>query len=388
MGTLIGVVLFVVLLLLAIGFHEFGHFITARWAGVKVTRFFIGFGPTLWSTRRGRTEVVEDEESGELVERPETEYGVKALPLGGFVKILGMGTFDLPEDVPPEDRPRTFQAAPAWKRAVILSAGSVTHFITAFVFLLLIFSVVGVQNVVPVVSEVSEEVAGSPSPAARAGLREGDEIVAVDGEEVAGWEGLVETVQSHPGEELTLTILRDGEQRRLSITPAVVEEDGERIGMIGVAPSVASEQLGPVDAVVRSGEVIGEAVVTIVRATPEAFSPDNLGLVPGEPRSEEATGVSVVGAGRWAGDLVDRGEIGAFLFLFVSINLFIGMFNMLPLPPLDGGHLLLVGIEKVRGKPLSPRAVLPVMAIVTSLLIALAVVLLFQDIFSPVNLPR
>lgn len=389
MGTLVGVVLFVVLLLLAIGFHEFGHFITARWSGIKVSRFFIGFGPTLWSTRRGRTEVVEDEESGELTERPETEYGVKALPLGGFVKILGMGTFDLPEDLPPEDRPRSFQAAPAWKRAIVLAAGSVTHFILAFVVLFVMFTLVGLPGgpAQPTVSQVEQEVEGRPSPASEAGLRPGDEIVAVDGEGVAEWSQLVETVQANPGERLSLTIVRDGDRRELTITPAAVEEEGERIGLIGVFPTAATERIGPVDGLLRSGGTIGDVVVAVVQIAPEAFSPENLGLVPGQEPSDQR-GVSVVGAGQISADLIGSGQFALFLGLFAQINIFIALFNLLPLPPLDGGHLLVLGIEKVRGKAVSPRALLPVMAIVTSLLIALAALLVFQDIVSPVQLPQ
>lgn len=385
MGSALGVVLFTVLLLLAIGFHEFGHFVTARWAGIKVSKFFIGFGPTLWSIRRGQKEVVEDEETGEVVERLETEYGIKALPLGGFVKVLGMSPF---EEVSPYEQPRSFPAAPAWKRAIVLVAGSVTHFVLALVVFFLMFAAVGLPgDVTPTISGVRAEVEGEPSPAARAGLQPGDEIVGVGGEEISEWPELVEAVRGSPGEQTTLTVVRDGERRQLEITPAAVEEGGERIGLIGVLPSYTTERIGPLDALTRSGRTIGEVLVAVVQVAPDAFSPENLGLVPGAEPSDQR-GVSVIGAGQISADLIGSGQFALFLGLFAQINIFIALFNLLPLPPLDGGHLLVLGIEKVRGKPVSPRALLPIMAIVTSLLIALGVLLVFRDIVSPVQLPQ
>lgn len=386
MGSVLGAVLFAVLILFAIGFHEFGHFITARWAGIKVSKFFVGFGPTLWSVRRGRMETVEDPETGAVVERPETEYGIKALPLGGFVKVLGMSPF---EEVSTEEQPRSFPAAPAWKRAIVLVAGSATHFITAFAVFLFTFSVLGLPTgePQPTISSVQMEVEGEPSPASRAGLRPGDEIVAVEGEEVTEWSQLVETVQGSPGEPVSLTILRDGERRELTITPAVVEEEGRRIGLIGVLPATSTERVGPVEGITRSGRTIAELTVALVRIAPDAFSPENLGLVPGGEPSDQR-GVSVIGAGQISAGLIESGQFAVFLGLFAQINIFIALFNLLPLPPLDGGHLLVLGIEKVRGKAVSPRALLPIMAIVTSLLIALALVLVFQDIVSPVQLPQ
>ena len=145
MAAFLSLFAFVVLLLFAIFFHEFGHFITARWAGIKASKFFIGFGPTIWSTRRGRIETLVGPD-GATISRPETEVGIKAFPIGGFVKIVGMSPA---EEVAPEDVPRSFNAAPRWKRAIVLVAGSASHFVTAFVVLFLILTIGGVPHQAP-----------------------------------------------------------------------------------------------------------------------------------------------------------------------------------------------------------------------------------------------
>ena len=384
MGTFLGAIAFSILLLFAIFFNELGHYVTARWAEIKITKFFVGFGPTLWSFRRGRTEIVEGED-GALTERPETEYGVKAFPLGGFVKVVGMSPF---EDVPPQDVPRAFPSVPAWKRAIVLAAGSATHLVTAFLVLLLVFAGTGFPDYERPTLEVSEvitELEGRPAPAAEAGLVPGDTIVAIDGRRLSDWDALRETIRVNPDRPLDLTLLgSDGRERRVTITPAVQDEGGEQIGMIGVAPAPATTRIGPVAAVGRSVTTIGSFFAALVDAGPQLFSPRNLGLVPGSEPSDERP-VSVVGAGRIAAGLAARGQVVAFLLFFVQLNLVIALLNMLPLPPLDGGHLLVLAIEKVRGKPVNPRALLPVMAVVTSLLLILAVSLLFQDIVSPVD---
>jgi membrane-associated protease RseP (regulator of RpoE activity) len=387
MGTVLGAVAFAVLLLGSVFFHEFGHFATARWAGIKIRQFFVGFGPTLWSVRRGRTEISMGPD-GEFHERPETEYGVKALPLGGFVKVLGMSPF---EEIPPEDYPRSFKAAPRWKRAIVLVAGSVTHAITAFVVLLVIFAIVGIPDsdrptlrVEAVYKELPE---GTPSPAFAAGIRPGDRIVGVEGQAASSWEQVRNAIRSRAGSPIELDVrTADGGTKRLTLTPVRQRQDGKEVGMVGVSPALAVSRVSPVAAIGRSGSLIARLASQFVRAAPKAFALRNFGIVPGLHPSEERP-VSILGAGRIAADLAASGQIATFLFFFVQVNLFIGLLNLLPLPPLDGGHLLLLGVEKVRGREVDPRRLVPIMAVVTSLLIVLAVSLLFQDIFSPVRNP-
>jgi membrane-associated protease RseP (regulator of RpoE activity) len=384
MGTLLGAVAFVVLILFAILFHEFGHYVTARWAGIKVSKFFIGFGPTLWSYRRGRVETFVGP-NGAAEQRPETEYGVKLLPIGGFVKIVGMSPF---EELAPEDEPRAFGAAPRWKRAIVLTAGSVTHFITAFLVLFVIFAGIGIQDPTHPTLEVgavASEVAGKPSPAAKAGLHAHDRIVAIDGHAVGDWTQVRNAIRSHASRQMLVTVKRDANELTIPVTPFPDKEAGKSIGVIGIYPQGRLERLNPIAAVGRSGSEMKMLVTGFFHTAPRAFSPQTLGLTGGKPSNQRP--FSILGAGRIAADLAGHGQIAIFLFLFVQINIFIAIFNMLPLPPLDGGHLLVLAIEKIRGKPVDQRALVPVMAVVFSILMLLAVLLVYYDIVSPVHVP-
>src|SRR2546427_8694889 len=165
MSSSVGIVLFIVAILVTILIHEAAHFGFAKAFGIKVEQFFVGFGPRLWSTRRG-----------------ETEYGVKAFPLGGYVRIAGMNPF---QETAPEELPRTFGAKPIWQRALVILAGPATHFVMAVVFLIVFFWVLGAPTATkPQIDGVQQTLNGQPSPAAASGLRVGDQIVAIDGQPV------------------------------------------------------------------------------------------------------------------------------------------------------------------------------------------------------------
>jgi membrane-associated protease RseP (regulator of RpoE activity) len=384
MSTALGGVAFVVLIIFAVFFHELGHFVTARWAGIKVSKFFIGFGPTLWSVRRGRVETFVGR-SGAIEQRPETEYGIKALPLGGFVKIVGMSAF---EEVPPEDEPRAFNAAPRWKRAIVLAAGSATHFVTAFLVLFIIHAGIGLQDPTrPTldIGGVASEVAGHPSPASKAGLRAHDRIVAIDGRPVAKWTDVRNAIRGHPGRPMEMTIERDGSRLTVILVPSQDTDSGRKIGVIGVFPQGEIRRLGPIPAIGRSVGDMGLLLKGFVHTAPRAFSPQTLGLTGGRPSNQRP--FSILGAGRIAADLAGQGQIALFLLLFVQINIFIAVFNMMPLPPLDGGHLIVLLIEKIRRRAVDPRSLVPVMAVVFSILMLLAVLLVYYDIVSPVHVP-
>jgi membrane-associated protease RseP (regulator of RpoE activity) len=388
MAGFIGIVAFCVMILFAIFFHELGHFVTARWARIKVSKFFIGFGPTLWSVRRGLEETVTVEERGQLktITRPETEYGVKALPLGGFVKIVGMSPL---EEVPPEDQPRAFASVPHWKRAIVLAAGSATHFITAFFVLFIIFTGVGIPDPSKptlTVEAVQTEIQGKPSPAARAGLEPGDEILEVDGRRVERFQEVRAAIRSGGGKPVALVVRKEsGETRRLEIRPVIDKSVDAPIPVIGIYPHNQLTRQNPARAVVSTSRTVVNLMRSFFDRVPDAFSPRSLGLTGGGPSEDRP--FSIIGAGKIAGDLASRGSILDFLFLFVQINIFIAVFNMLPLPPLDGGHLLVLLIEKIRGRPLSPRAIMPVAAVVLSILLLLGVLLAYYDVVQPPQLP-
>ncbi len=187
----LGVLVFAVSLLIVVMIHESGHFFTAKVFKIKVEEFFVGFGPRLWSIRRG-----------------ETEYGVKALPFGGYVRIAGMNPF---QEVTPEEYPRTFAAKPIWQRGVVIATGPITHFVMAIVFLSIFFMAIGVRTPTrPIIDEVQSQLDGRPSPAALAGLRQGDEVVAVDGRPVGNLDRFIAFTRARPLSCPTSTGRRSG----------------------------------------------------------------------------------------------------------------------------------------------------------------------------------
>ncbi len=362
------IAIFIIAIVVVIMIHEFGHFATAKAFGMKAERFFLGFGPTLWSVQRG-----------------ETEYGVKAIPAGGFVKITGMSSF---EDMDPADEPRAFYSKPAWQRAIVLIAGSGTHFVLAILLLWAALALIGLPsgaatNTVAVVVD--------DSPAAEAGLQSGDAIVAVDGVETVAFEAVQEEVAARPGETVTLTVERDDERREVAATLAAQEDEaGEQIGFLGIAPEAEVERVPPGQALVLtvSGDlsVFRLAELTVVGLI-DAFSPEGLAAWIGQlttdgPREPEGP-MSLVGAGQVAGELGRQGDLFGFIALLVMLNLVLGILNLLPLPPLDGGHVAVLVVEegvnkarRLRGNHerwlIDPARLTP---------IALAVILFFGVIF-------
>jgi regulator of sigma E protease len=487
----VAITVFVVSLVLAILVHELGHMLTAKRFGMRVDKYFVGFGPTLWSTRRG-----------------ETEYGVKAFPLGGFVRIVGMSPVDerrrpvldevfdherlagdrrvaaeaageevlaqpnLPEPTwrrlsatllergtPPDvvdrvvrrtranlpehptaadgrsalyeilvteiglserfsdlpyrvfegDRGRFYLDRPAWQRAVAIFTGPVTHLAIAFVALLALYLFLPQLSVVPVVAEVLPD-----SPAAAAGLQEEDRLLAVGDVTSSEYLELAAAIRARPGEPTELLIDRGGDELTLQVVPdaQVDPETGETIGLVGFRPSVRETRYGPLEAATRAAigqpdavgspggvfPLIGASVEGLVRI----FSPQGLAdLVTtasgGAERGEE-TPISLIGAASIAGQ-GDGGtqSIALLLVLIAVINVFFFVFNLVPLPPFDGGHLAVLGIERainavrsLRGRAadyqVDPRAIvavtLPVLLVLGTVLIAT----LWLDITNPIDL--
>jgi membrane-associated protease RseP (regulator of RpoE activity) len=368
----LGILLFVLGIFVMILAHEAGHFVAARRFGIKVEEFFVGFGPRLWSFRRG-----------------ETEYGVKALPLGGYVRIAGMNPFQEPS---PEDLPRTFGAKPKWQRAVVLVAGAATHFVLAFVFLVVLFGVVGIPTrFAPQVEGVEPRLDGEPSPAAAAGLRPGDEVLSVDGRQV-DYEGFLRYVGGSAGERITIVVERDGRRVTLEATPVLAPVEGREIGrlgiLVGAGEVLARSRSGPLETLVDSGRTVGRLVVDSFRAMGRVFGPEGLsriGQALGGTRERTVEDpIGVVGAGRFAGQAVAAGQLDVFLTLFAFFNVFVGILNLLPLPPLDGGHLAVLGIEAATRRRIDPRRLIPITALVAGFLILFTVSLLYLDVVAPI----
>jgi membrane-associated protease RseP (regulator of RpoE activity) len=371
MAYLIGVVLFALGILVSVSLHEAGHMVTAKAFGMKVTRYFVGFGPTLFSFRRG-----------------ETEYGLKGIPLGGFCKIVGMTPQD--DDVTPEDQPRAMWRFPVWKRTIVMGAGSVTHFALGFVVLWALFAFVALPDqdkldrTQPVVQDVSSCVvvdwqldsqtgqprdcrAGDPaSPAAQIGLREGDVITAIDGQATTGWEQATDLIRASGGKTVSITYQRDGASHTASVAMPAVQRpketldpnttyaevgpnDLERVGVLGITPIVPTSTAGPIAAFGRAGDFTGvmfERTLTAIKQVPEKVPAlwDSLNGGPRDPN----TPMSVVGASRLGGELVEYAQWADFFVLLAGLNFFIGVFNLLPLLPLDGGHIAIAWFEKAR----------------------------------------
>lgn len=374
------VAIFVVSLIVVIMIHEFGHFVTAKAFGMKAERFFFGFGPTLWSVHKG-----------------ETEYGVKLVPAGGFVKISGMSSY---EDTDPADEGRRFFEKPAWQRVIVLVAGSVTHFLVALVLLFVALAFVGLPT-----GEATNEVAAvtEGSPAEDAGLQAGDVIVAVDDERTPDFVSVRDAVTARGGQTIPLEVRRDGATRRLDVAIAERAPDGSDQGFLGVAPEAVTEAL-PVGEAAKATIVGDFSVVRLTRLTvtglAQAFSPEGISrwlgaLDADEPRPAEGP-MSVVGVGQTISSFGQSGDLFAVIVIIAQLNIVLGLVNMLPLPPLDGGHVATLaveegvnGVRRLRGKEptwrLDPAVVTPVALAVILLFTVLTVTVVYLDIVNPVT---
>ena len=376
------VTIFVVSLIFAIMLHEFGHFATAKLFGMKVDKFFLGFGPTLWSVRRG-----------------ETEYGVKAIPAGGFVRIVGMNES---EEIDPADAGRTFYEQSAWKRIIVLVSGSFTHFVLAAVLIFSALAFVGLPDPDAPATTVLDVVV-EDSPAAAAGLQAGDTIVAIDGQPMADFDAVRAYLAERAGEQVVVTVERSGQRSDIPVTLATQLPDGTPGAFLGVGPRPVIATVAPGEAISRtiSGDFsIFSIAWRNLEGLGSALSPSALAEWFGEvddegPRSADGP-VSLVGVGQTVSALGRSGDIFNVLFLLALLNITLGTLNMLPLPPLDGGHLAVLlieqgvnGVRRVRGRSanwrMDPSVVTPVALAVILFFVVLSVTALYVDIVKPAS---
>ena len=392
MSFLLGVLIFVVALLFSIMLHEAGHFLTAKKFGMKVTQFFVGFGQTLWSRHKG-----------------ETEYGVKVIPAGGYVKIVGMTEM---EDVDPADEPRSFRRQPGWQRIIVLAAGSFMHFALAFLLLFVLAVGVGlaspstattvgaIDRCVPASLTASCTAAHPAPPAQRVGIKAGDKIIAVGGTPVRNWDQMGKVIRRQPaGTPVPVTVERGGRQLTLHPSPAVIH--GRQGSYLGISPVIAFQRSGPLGAVSYAGSQFGQIMVgsvkvvaSLPRAIPDLFAKNRASTPGGQV-------TSVVGAGDVTGQVIAskigwQPKVSLVLLIIASLNIFVGAFNLLPLLPLDGGHLAVVIYERcrawlarLRGKPdpgpVDFRKLIPVSVGVFALLVGLGLLLIMADLVNPVH---
>jgi membrane-associated protease RseP (regulator of RpoE activity) len=386
-----GVVAFVIALIASVMLHEAGHFLVARRFGMKITEFFVGFGPKLYSRVRG-----------------ETEYGIKAIPAGGYVRIIGMTPS---EQISPEDEPRAFYRATAGRRIAVLAAGSITHIVVGFILVYLLLAGIGVSvqtttlgtvsKCVTTTSQTTCTISATPSPALAAGLKANDRIVALNGVMVKSWADAVKTIQASANKSLQITIERDHVLIVLKAIPASV--DGH--GVLGVSSNIASKRENPIVAIKDAGTTtwnMGTQSIGALLAMPSKI-PALWGQTFGNKPRDLNGLVGVVGVARVSGEvLAARGmswseRIGTFILLLAGLNVFIGIFNALPLPPLDGGHIAVALIDKwrtVRARrrglgapaPFDVASLMPVTLVVLGVLVSLSLLLLAADIINPVRL--
>ena len=421
----------------SIALHEVGHLVPAKLFKVRVTKYMIGFGPTLWSRKKG-----------------ETEYGFKALPLGGYVSMIGMyppnkedggvrpsstGMFQTlatearsvaHEEVGPGDEGRVFYKLPVWKKIIIMLGGPAMNMVIGLVLLAVLLMGFGVAQATTTISDVSKcQVAAGETvdpdsadckltPAAAAGLQPNDKVTSFDGKPVTSWDELTSWIRSSAGREVPITVERNGASVETTVTPVlssrpVIGTDGrpgqdangvlkyQEVGFLGIgAQSALVPQ--PASAVLpMAGEnikqisgVIFNLPARVVGVAKAAFSE--------EPRDPNGP-ISVVGVGRVAGEVAAmeqvplQARIGTLIGLLAGLNFALAIFNLIPLLPLDGGHVagaLYEGarrrLAKLRGKP-DPGAfdiakLLPVTYVVAALLLCMSVLLIYADIVKPVNI--
>lgn len=361
---------FVVGLLISVFLHEVGHFSTARWTGMKTTQFFMGFGPRVWSFTRG-----------------EVEYGVRALPLGAFVRIIGMNNLD---DVDPEEEARAYRSKSFPRRLLVITAGSLMHMLIAFVLFFGVYTTAGREQSTGIATiETMDNVAG---PAFAAGIRPNDILVAIEGQRVTTYDSVVQEIRRHePGDEISVTYQRNDVQISVVVQLAA-HPSGDGRPYLGVnANDWAWEKLNPIEASVKSISDIGRTITGSVTGVFTALNPMNsIEQLTNENAPLETRPTTVVGVSQVGGIIGQSDGFKGILLLLASVNVFVGVFNMLPLLPFDGGHAAIAIYERIRSRRgvvyrADINKMVPVATTVVGLLAILLVTGLYLDITRPLG---
>jgi membrane-associated protease RseP (regulator of RpoE activity) len=377
---LLGILAFVVALLFSVMVHEFGHYITARKYGMWVSEFFVGFGKRIWSVQRG-----------------ETEFGVKAIPAGGYCKIEGMSPND---EMPQGQEERAFYKASSGKKLIVLGAGSFLHFVLGFVLLFTLFAGIGTNQVLPVINEVVPN-----SAAQAAGIQAGDEVISINGKRVTEWYKDVEVIRESQGADLTLVLNRNGEEVAVTTAARLTDIDGTKRYVLGIVNEVGLERSGVLVSIKNSATVTKGFLVESVKSLgklPEKIPALWGATVRGEERDANGL-VGVVGVARVSGEAVGSDKLtpmerlATFVLIVASLNIFVGVFNLLPILPLDGGHMAVAIADSIRAffarlrgrprpAPIDVTVLTPITMVVFVVLATLTLLLLVADVINPVTL--
>lgn len=349
---LLGILIFV---------HELGHFIVAKLMKVKVLKFSLGFGPKVIGRKIG-----------------ETEYLISSFPLGGYVKMLGEEGV---EEIPEEEKPRAYNYQPVWRRFLIVSSGPLFNLLFASLLFALIF-MVGFPVLLPQVGEVMPD-----SPAVRVGLLKGDTITEIEGRPINRWDEMTEIIHKNPGRELLVKIKRDNQTIQFKITPEKKEVPnifGEKkeVGLIGIKPLGATRiervalHKAVINGIEKTWDISVLTVVSIIKLIQRIIPAETIG--------------GPILIFQMAGQEAAHGPLSFFTFMaIISINL--GVLNLLPIPILDGGHILFLLIEAVRRKPLSEKVIMVAQRVGLAIIITLMVFAFYNDImrlFTGKTLPQ
>jgi regulator of sigma E protease len=361
---------FILTIIFMIITHELGHFLAAKAVGIKVEQFSIGFGPEIVGWDRG-----------------ETRYSIKWILAGGSVRILGMNP---EEEISEEDRPRSYTQVAYWRRAVVVLAGSFVHILIALFLFYLFFWPIGYRvptGRIGTVEKTVEVSAGKsvPSPAYEAGLRKGDLIVSVNGVPVHEWADLTDQLSKNPGRVVYLKVKRDGNV--FSVKTRLLNVGGR--GILGVEVNLKdtfTRRSNPLTAAWEALKTCGQVTVLLAKGLGSLFSLKTLKMLVGiTPRTQESPR-SIIGAAQLAYQAAGQ-NASVFIFILAQLFLFLALFNLIPLPPFDGGHLLVIIVEKLTGREIDMRKLMPVAWAVVILLTIVALRLAVLDIIKPLKNP-